>query len=271
MLSLINLFIVVQAVLAAPLARRDFETTSPMFTLVAFHRGREFQYNMVKYNGTHLELARDEPAFFGHIEADSGYTLTIPQMSLGPNTAPLMNVIDLIEYSYEEANVTVASDGKLVTKAGEASSHFGIENSLLTYKNSSSFMACPVWTAKNSTWGLHNWTGHHNSSWAKEHKNVSAIWNQNASVSDSWSNATMVYGTNITTNATWLDHFKTFDLHAGSMCPDNVPGHEISLIVQVAAQLNFNPDSNSWDGDESGSDSGSSSGSMFKRLLEYMA
>lgn len=266
MLSLINLFILVQAVLAAPLARRDGLTTSPMFTLVAFHRGKEFQYNMVKYNGTNLELARDEPAFFGHIEADSGYTLTIPEISLGPATAPLMTVMDLIDYPSEEANVTVASDGKLVTNAGEASSHFGIENSLLTYKNSSSFMACPVWTAKNATWGLHNWTGHHNASWASDHKNISAIWNKNATIAESWSNATTVYGTNITTNASWLHHFETFDLHFGSKCPDNVPGYEITLIVQLAAELDFNPESNTWGGDDS-----SSGGILFKRLLEFFA
>lgn len=267
MLSLIKIFVLAQAVLASPLARRDeddysdLDETSPTFTLVAFHKGKEFQYNMVKYNGENLELTRDEPAFFGHIESYKGYALSIPGISANPYD---YDSSDETNFVYKETNVTVSPNGLLVAKANQTSHDFGISNSLLTYKNSSGFMACPVWSHKNATWGKH---GSANSTWAHDHKNLTAMWNHNATIADSWNNATMLYGTNMTTNATWLRHFETYNLHAGSKCPDGVPGYELTLIVQLAELINFSPESNSWDDDNSGDD-----GSIvYKRLLDWIA
>lgn len=271
MLSLIKIFVLAQAVLASPLARRaadhddwqsDLDQTSPVFSLVAFHRGKEFQYNVVKYNGKNLELARDEPAFFGHIEAFNGYALSIPAIAANPYA---YDSNDDSSFVYDDTNVTVSSTGLMVAQANQTSSHFGISNSLLTYQNSSKFMACPVWSNKNSTWGMH---GPENSTWARDHKNLTALWNRNASIADSYSNATMLYGTNVTANATWLRHFETYNLHAGSKCPNGVPGYELSLIVQLAELLNFSPESNTWADDDSNSEDGSN---VFKRLLNLIA
>lgn len=113
--------------------KRFFAPSSPMFSLIAHHKGEEFQYNLVKFNGSDIVLGGDEQAFFGRIKANNGYTLNLP-LANGTNTTYPSNRTVYVDKTY-----------KLTTTAlqNQSSEHFGLNNSLLTYQNSSKFMACP--------------------------------------------------------------------------------------------------------------------------------
>lgn len=118
--------------------KRFFQPTSPVFSLIAHHEGKKFQYNLVKFNGTDLVLGADKQAFFGRIKGNHGYVLNLP-MANGTNTT-----------FPSTRNVYVKDDYSLGTtmKPNISSEHFGIVNSLLTYKNSSRFVACPDQSTK---------------------------------------------------------------------------------------------------------------------------
>lgn len=190
LLTFINL------IAAYPVQKRIYQPTSPVFSLIAHHQGAVFQDNLVKFDGVELTLASDDKAFFGRIKANNGYVLNIPLANQSSNSSYNASVT-----APSNINVYVDKDNKLTTtKNNTSSSHFGVSHSLLTYKNSTKFRACPT------------------SSYRGEY---------------------LVY----------FDDGKT-------LCPRNATGYDITLLVQIAATLNYNPDTNQ--------------NNLYKRLLSYI-
>lgn len=153
--GLLSLLVFVTNVCALTLPKRFYQPTSPMFSMIALHNGSVFQYNLVKYDGTDLLLHADDKAFFGRIKANNGYVLNIPGASGSSNntnstTVPPSNV-----------NVRVDKHNKLTTTTAtnKSSTHFGVRKSLLTYKNSTNFKACPLRTYRGE---YEIYTNHHN-------------------------------------------------------------------------------------------------------------
>ncbi|CUM67587.1 uncharacterized protein PRCAT00005287001 [Priceomyces carsonii] len=134
-LSLILSAILVCQVAAHPVSKRLYQPTSPMFSLIAEHDGAVFQAHLVKFDGTDLKLVADEAAFFGRIKANNGYVLNIPSADNSTNSTNS-------GVPPSTTNVLIDDHDKLTTTVGAATEHFGIEKSLLTYKNSTSFVAC---------------------------------------------------------------------------------------------------------------------------------
>lgn len=134
-------FIFVGHVCALALPKRFYQPTSPMFSMIALHNGSVFQYNLVKYDGTDLLLHADDKAFFGRIKANNGYVLNIPGATGNSN-----NTNSTSSVPPSNVNVRVDKNNKLTTttRANQSTTHFGVRRSLLTYKNSTHFKACPL-------------------------------------------------------------------------------------------------------------------------------
>ncbi|CAK7893651.1 hypothetical protein CAAN1_08S00496 [[Candida] anglica] len=130
---ILSLFLSATA-LAAPL-KRFYQPSSPVFSLIAVHNGAQFQYNLVKFDGHELLLGADDKAFFGRIRANGGYILNIPKANASANATD----------SPSSDSVYVDKFNRLVSTSApsNASQHFGIEKSLLSYQNSTKFLACP--------------------------------------------------------------------------------------------------------------------------------
>ncbi|ODV65981.1 hypothetical protein HYPBUDRAFT_112610 [Hyphopichia burtonii NRRL Y-1933] len=124
LLSLVN---------ALPILPRLYQPSSGQFSLIAHHQGAQFQYHLVKYDDDDLKLNADEEAFFGRIKANNGYVLNIPGATNGTDEQP------------SPVNVLVDESNKLTIAPTpvEGLTGFGIEDSLLTYQNVSTFVACP--------------------------------------------------------------------------------------------------------------------------------
>lgn len=140
------LLLAATAVVAAPVDKRFYQPTSPVFSLIAHHNGSVFQYNLVKFDGTELVLDADDKAFFGRIRANNGYILNLPK---AVQTNSLYNA------SSDQASTTsviVNKHNQLVTTESptNASQNFGVSHSLLTYKGSNKFVACPILLYKQS-------------------------------------------------------------------------------------------------------------------------
>ncbi|KAI3404064.2 hypothetical protein KGF56_003100 [Candida oxycetoniae] len=140
---------------AAPLNKRLFAPSSPVFSLIAIHKGEPFHAHLVKFNGSSIKLGSDDKALFGTIEADNGYILNLPTTN-GSNITSVSNVV--------VSNKTQLLE--TTTKNGSASQHFGITNGWLSFLNSTSFLACAeldtsnVTASRNST-GYSNITGNY--------------------------------------------------------------------------------------------------------------
>lgn len=128
---------------APVLQKRIFLPSSPVFSLIAHHKGAVFQYNLVKYDDDQLLLNADETAFFGRIKAHNGYVLNIPDFSNSTYNSTVNSTTKVPPPS--TTNIEVNKNHQLVIakEAKDGSPHFGITNSKLTYHNSSSFLACP--------------------------------------------------------------------------------------------------------------------------------
>ncbi|KAK6459449.1 uncharacterized protein RJT20DRAFT_16367 [Scheffersomyces xylosifermentans] len=116
---------------AIPLSKRIYQPTSPIFSLIATHNGSQFQANLVKFDGVDLKLRADAPAFFGRIKGNEGYVLNIPEAT-DPKPSSVGVIVD--------ENLRLTSN---INSKEEASGYFGINESLLTFQNSSTFLACP--------------------------------------------------------------------------------------------------------------------------------
>lgn len=246
MYTFLPLIVLINIATALPAVRRFYQPTSPVFSLIAYHKGKEFQYNIVKYNGLNLELARDEPAFYGRVKASNGYTLNIPTVGYDPYDNSSVTPI-LSNYPFPDANVYVSPEGRLTTKSSNSSSSFGILLSRLTYNNSTQFIACPSWVTKL------NWTTPVDGYNASSRLNGSyvSVLPPDANVSNDWDLAAKSWGYSTASTlkkeqlrASWLRYFETFGIFTGTVCPDNVPGYNISLIIQTAPTLNYIPETN---------------------------
>lgn len=161
--NFVSLFLLYVCLCSAFAFRRFYQPTSPVFSLIAHHEGAVFQYNLVKFDGEDLLLNADESAFFGRIRASTGYVLNIPY---GTNSSRNVSLPSLTNVHVDTKTGLLSS-----TKAANASlTHFGISHSLLSYKNSTSFLACPdmsyrgqyrvFWKGQNITSCPRNATGY---------------------------------------------------------------------------------------------------------------
>lgn len=128
----LSFFVFITAILAAPLDKRLYQPTSPVFSLIAHHNGSVFTDNLVKVDSAGLSLLSDNKAFYGRIMASNGYILNLPQDSSNQLVAATTAVY------VDKHNQLVTTDSPV-----NASSSFGIKHSLLTYKESNQFIACP--------------------------------------------------------------------------------------------------------------------------------
>ncbi|CAK9436078.1 uncharacterized protein LODBEIA_P06360 [Lodderomyces beijingensis] len=137
---LVAVYCLVLQVAAAPTEKRYFSPSSPVFSLIAIHKGEKFHANLVKFNGTAIKLGSDDKALFGTIEASNGYILNLPFTNSSNQTS--------------EVSVAVSNRTLLLSTTSEktsASEHFGINNGWLTFQNTTSFLACPEIVATNLT------------------------------------------------------------------------------------------------------------------------
>lgn len=136
---------------AQPLWRRFFQPSSPMFSVIAHHKGAVFQYHLLKTDGHDLLLNADETAAFGRIRATQGYILNLP----GTNS---------LQPVPENKNVHVDPETyklSVVDNLVNATQGFGIEHQKLTFRNSSGFLACPDDGYRGEYhlyWGNYNFT-----------------------------------------------------------------------------------------------------------------
>lgn len=161
--------VLLACVLAAPLKKRFYSPSSPVFSVIAHHKGRVFSYNLLKFDGEDLLLNADEEAFFGRVRAAQGYILNLPLV----NTTTNRTSIDDKLSTPGTINVRVdPKTHKLTTtrKANESSHGFGISKQKLTYHNLTEFLACPTasyrgeyelyWGGRNVTHCPNNSTGY---------------------------------------------------------------------------------------------------------------
>ncbi|KAK6461048.1 hypothetical protein DFJ63DRAFT_314840 [Scheffersomyces coipomensis] len=129
MVSIFQVFsFLLSLIFAAPIT--NFNQYSPVFSLIAFHNGSTFTYNLVYFDGIDLKLRSDNALFLGRINSGEDWVLNIPQATQPPPSS---------------VNVLVEDDGKLSSTyntSEEATSGFAIANSLLTFENSTEFIAC---------------------------------------------------------------------------------------------------------------------------------
>lgn len=182
--NLLSSFIVLLCTAQAlPLSKRFYSPSSPVFSVIAHHEGGVFQYNLLKWNGEDLLLNADEKAFFGRVRASQGYVLNLPIDG---------TLLNGTQEAAGTANVHVdPQTHKLTTTldANSASHDFAINDSKLSYKNSTEFLACPDLSYQGQYhvyWGNYNQT----------------------------------------------------------LCPRNVRGYSVELLVQVDAYTNYTPESN---------------------------
>jgi hypothetical protein len=164
--AILSILAVLNFVAAYPVEKRFYQPSSPVFSLIAHHQGAVFQYHLVKFDGHDLTLADDVLAFFGRIKANNGYVLNIPKgVNYDLNSNIASNYINATNYtnatSYTNAtnstilpspqNVYIDKNNKLTTtKNNTSTEHFGISHSLLTYKNSTKFLACPTFSYRRN-------------------------------------------------------------------------------------------------------------------------
>lgn len=118
--------------------KRLFAPTSPVFSLIAHHKGAVFQYHLVKYDDDQLLLNADETAFFGRIKAQNGYVLNIPDYTNSTSNSTSQVPPSATNIEVDDHNQLVIAKRPI-----DGSPHFGISDSKLTFHNSSSFLACP--------------------------------------------------------------------------------------------------------------------------------
>ncbi|KAG5421284.1 hypothetical protein I9W82_000374 [Candida metapsilosis] len=200
-------------VAAAPVDKRFFAPSSPVFSLIAVHNGTTFNSNLVKFNGSAIKLGSDDKAFFGTIEADKGYVLNLPSTN-GSNETSTVNVV-------------VSNKTHLVsttTKNGSASEHFGIVNGWLSYLNSTQFLACPEATEDEEE-SSSNSTSKRSKKSTKKSSSVSKA-------SQTPSNSSIEY-----------------DLFANPLnktkC-ETGKGYDVKLLVQLSVPVSFTPETNSF-------------------------
>lgn len=217
-------------------SKRLYQPTSPIFTLIAQHKGEDFKYKLVKFDGKDLILNADESLFFGRIRANGGYTLNIP---FGNNTSNYTNPPGVQNASNVSSgnglqpplssSVFIDGANKLTVASNRSASFgFGISNSLLTYQNSTSFLACPVYS--NSSTALYS--------------------NRTILAPFSKLNSTGTYNTT-TLNSTALNQSVPYHLYFNggrtkARCPSGSPGYNVTLLVEVAATVDYSPLTNTF-------------------------
>lgn len=150
-----NFLVFLSTINAFPLWKRLYRPSSPVFSIIAHHEGKVFQYHLLKWDGKDLVLNADEQAFFGRVRASEGYILNLP----GSN-----KTAGSTQTSPASTNVYVdPKTFKLSTteKALNSSTGFGIQSQKLSYQNSTLFLACPGNTYRGEYyvyWGNNNQT-----------------------------------------------------------------------------------------------------------------
>ncbi|SGZ57155.1 CIC11C00000005236 [Sungouiella intermedia] len=134
---LINLLIFVSTINAFPLWKRLYRPSSPVFSVIAHHEGKVFQYHLLKWDGTDLVLNTDEQAFFGRVRASEGYILNLPGSNKTANST--QGLADTTNVYVDPKTYKLST-----TKSPlNSTTGFGIDAQKLTYKNSTEFLACP--------------------------------------------------------------------------------------------------------------------------------
>lgn len=125
------------------IGKRFYQSSSPNFSLIAHHKGKVFQYHLVKYNENELVLNADEQAFFGRIKASNGYVLNIPDYKNSSMISSNSTSNSTVSPP-SPTNIEVDDERQLIIadKPTNGSTNFGISKSLLTFKNSTEFLAC---------------------------------------------------------------------------------------------------------------------------------
>ncbi|RCK64213.1 hypothetical protein Cantr_10463 [Candida viswanathii] len=143
--SLIALFLQAEA---APLYKRIYTPTSPVFSLLAIHNGSITNADVLTFNGSSVKVGTDDSPFFGRIDAAAGYVLNVPFTNVTNRTSPVNVLVD--EETYQLT--TTASNSTVNGTEG-----FGIDNGYLTFENSTNFLVCselPLNRTLNETGGF---------------------------------------------------------------------------------------------------------------------
>lgn len=255
----------------SPLVTRDELSISPTFSLIAQHRGSTFRYNLVKFNGKDLVLNEDASIFFGKIGANGG-SLQIPfsnyttNATNPPTSAVITTSTNKTLVPPLPVFVNLDRHGKLsVNNNGTSTPGFGIADSLLTFKNSTQFLACPYipspwesgnWTVASGNWTVKSNSTHTNGTWTHGNNTLSnSTWasnhtwaSNNTWTNSTWGNSTWFNSTSpILGNSTSLKN-SSLPYHIyytgganSTRCPHGAQGYQITLLVQVDETVNYTP------------------------------
>lgn len=197
--QLLALFTIAQGL---PLTKRLYRPSSQVFSIIAHHEGKVFQYNLLKWDGEDLVLNADEEAFFGRVRASEGYILNLPGSDKSSNGT--QTVADTVNVHVNPSTYKLTT----TTSAANSTHGFGITAQKLTYKNSTGFLACPnlnyrgeysvYWGNKNQTNCPFNATGY----------NIELIVQTDATVN--YNPLTNTANTTVTLNSTSSSNSKRF-------------------------------------------------------------
>lgn len=155
-ISIVTNFLVLMSTISAfPLWKRLYRPSSSVFSIIAHHQGKVFQYHLLKWDGTDLVLDADEQAFFGRVRASEGYILNLPG-SNKTNGATQATAATTNVYVHPQTFKLSTTQAALNSSTG-----FGIHSQKLTYNNSPAFLACPGNSYRGEYyvyWGNHNRT-----------------------------------------------------------------------------------------------------------------
>lgn len=133
--------------------------TSPVFTLLAIHKGNLTQADIVTFNKTSITIGNRGSPLFGRIDAQNNYTFNIASFNnINSSTSNSKNSTFWSINAYvDESNdlLTVATHNKNESSTFETeSTGFAIENGYLSYKNSTHFLACPTSSSLTTNNGI---------------------------------------------------------------------------------------------------------------------
>ena len=198
--------------------------TSPVFTLLAVHKGNLTQADIVTFNKSSITIGNRGSPLFGRIDGKNNYTLNIASFnnvttSTNTRNSTIWSINAYIDRSSNLLSAGAAAAAETTHKNNESiiveSNGFAIEDGYLSFENSTNFLACPITTSiTNST--TTNGNGNGNNSTSSNGNNNGAI---------------------------------AFEIYANpkgkTVCPKNIQGYDIKLLTELIVTYSYSEKFNS--------------------------
>ncbi|CAX45255.1 conserved hypothetical protein [Candida dubliniensis CD36] len=209
--------------------------TSPVFTLLAVHKGNLTQADIVTFNKSSITIGNRGSPLFGRIDGKNNYTLNIASFnnlttSTNTRNSTIWSINAYIDRSSNLLSAAAAAAGaaaiaETTHKNNESiiveSNGFAIEDGYLSFENSTNFLACPITTSiTNSTTTNGNGNGNNSTSSNGNNNNNN---NSNGAIA--------------------------FEIYANpkgkTVCPKNIQGYDIKLLTELIVTYSYSEKFNS--------------------------